>query len=87
MSVALESSLTPFVDRRRPEGTSVPGRERRQFTNSHEELSPAARELALAVDAYKLAHRRRFITYEEMLGVIHEVGYRKEGVPQIPSQS
>ena len=55
------------------------GVERRQFANSHEELSPDAKELALAIDGYKLRHRRRFITYEEMLAVIKGLGYQREG--------
>ena len=67
----------PFVDRRSSAGGNVPGRERRQFTNSHSELSPAARELATAIDQYKLERRRRFITFEEMLAVIHSLGYSK----------
>lgn len=53
------------------------GSERRQFVNSHSELSPAAQELAKAVDQYKFAHRRRFIGFEEILGIITELGYRK----------
>ena len=65
-----------FVDRRAPSGAGPsPGRERRQFTNSHEELSPEAADLARAIDAYKLRNRRRFINYEEMLGVIKGLGY------------
>ncbi len=55
-----------------------PTRERRQFTNSHDELSQPARELAQAIDGYKLRHRRRFITFEEMLSVIQSLGYRKD---------
>lgn len=68
-----------FVDRRSyGSATDAPcGRERRQFTNSHEELSPEAQELAVAIDAYKLRHRRRFITYEEMLSVVTSLGYHK----------
>lgn len=66
-----------FVDRRstdeRPSGF-----ERRQFGNSHSTLSPDARELAEAIDAYKVEHRRRFITFEEMLKVIHLLGYSKQ---------
>lgn len=78
MTVVLESTNPTFVDRRNYQtGTDTPLRERRQFTNSHEGLSPEARELALAVDQYKLAHRRRFITYEEMLYVIKSLGYNK----------
>ena len=47
------------------------------FANSHEELSPDAAELALAIDGYKLRHRRRFITYEEMLDVVKSLGYTR----------
>lgn len=66
-----------FVDRRSPVSTDTPARERRQFTNSHEELTPDAAELARAIDGYKLMHRRRFINFEEMLGVIKSLGYKK----------
>lgn len=70
--------VEPFVDRRDYGGQNgAPDRERRQFTNTYEELSPEARELAQAIDSYKLMHRRRFITYEEMLSVIRSVGYSK----------
>jgi hypothetical protein len=51
--------------------------ERRQFANSYEELSPAAAELARAIDSYKVQHRRRFVTFEEMLAVIKSLGYSK----------
>ena len=78
MSQTIEPRVQPFVDRRnyRSEPGS-PVLERRQFANSHDELSPDARELAAAIDAYKLRHRRRFITYEEMLSVIMSLGYAK----------
>ena len=78
MSHATETHATEFVDRRNYEaGQDVPVRERRQFSNSHEGLSPSARELAVAIDEYKLRHRRRFITFEEMLSVIESLGYTK----------
>jgi hypothetical protein len=68
----------PFVDRRSASSADeVPGRERRQFANSHDELSPEAAELATAIDGYKLQHRRRFITFEEMLAVIKSLGYER----------
>jgi hypothetical protein len=68
-----------FIDRRDyDQAGQSPSRERRQFTNSHEGLSPEAKELALAIDRYKLSHRRRFITYEEMLSVVKSIGYRKD---------
>ena len=67
-----------FVDRRSTAGEGQTlGRERRQFTNSHSELSPEAAELARAIDSYKLQHRRRFIDFEEMLTVLKSLGYSK----------
>ena len=79
MPEILEQPAEHFVDRRQqvPEADVPVAGERRQFTNSHEELSPDAQELARAIDEYKLRHRRRFITYEEMLGVINALGYVK----------
>jgi hypothetical protein len=74
----MEPTQGPFIDRRRPYADGVsPARERRQFGNSYDELSPSARELAEAIDEYKLVHRRRFITYEELHGVIEALGYHK----------
>jgi len=73
------NSSTPtkaFVDRRQSNGTP-PGVERRQFSNNYGELSPDSRELAIAIDQYKLMHRRRFITYDEMLAVVKSLGYHK----------
>ena len=78
MSQGMETSAEVFVDRRDYSSVAVPPVvERRQFVNSHDGLSPAARELALAIDEYKLRHRRRFLSYEEMLAVIEALGYHK----------
>ena len=72
------SQDTRFRDRRDVNYvTTPPGVERRQFNNNHDELSLRARELAIAIDEYKLRHRRRFITFEEMLHVLEELGYSK----------
>ncbi len=68
--------LAPFVDRRSTTA-SQGSTERRQFTNSHVGLSPDARELAEAIDSYKVNNRRRYITFEEMLQVINSLGYQK----------
>lgn len=66
----------PFIDRRgRSDGASI---ERRQFKNSHDGLSPDAQEFALAVDHYKIANRRRFISYDEILSVVKSLGYHKD---------
>lgn len=68
---------TPFVERREVTDPTTNGRERRQFANSHEHLSPDASELAMAIDQYKLQHRRRFINFEEMLAIMKSLGYHK----------
>lgn len=66
-----------FIDRRMGAGDAPGGRERRQFASSHRGLSDDAYELATAIDSYKLQHRRRYLTFEEMLHVIHDLGYSK----------
>ena len=67
-----------FLDRRSPVAVErMPICERRQFGNSHDDLSPDAAELAHAIDQYKLLHRRRFITFEEMLAVVKSLGYSR----------
>lgn len=70
----------PFVDRRASNANPSAGFERRQFGNSHSGLSPDARELAEAIDSYKLKNRRRYVTFEEMLQVIQSLGYTKQEV-------
>ena len=77
MSQGLGTPVEPFVDRRSYTPSHAAAHERRQFSNSHDGLSPDAAELANAIDGYKLHHRRRFITYEEMLSVIVSLGYHK----------
>ncbi len=78
MSASATFAHDPFVDRR---GTDHPGVEplfeRRQFANNYDELSPDAAEMARAIDGYKVQHRRRFITFEEMLAVIKSLGYKR----------
>ncbi len=71
-----------FVDRRGKSQGNSHGAERRQFGNSHVGLSHAARELAEAIDGYKLQHRRRYITFEEMLAIIQQLGYQKLSTPR-----
>jgi hypothetical protein len=78
METPVSQPAVPFVDRRNPAAVEqMPICERRQFSNSHEELSPEAAELAQAIDHYKLRHRRRFITFEEMLAVVKSLGYHR----------
>jgi len=66
-----------FLDRRQSGGNEK-GIERRQFGNSYRELSEPGRELAEAIDAYKVQHRRRYITTDEMLDVIRSLGYSQD---------
>ncbi len=81
MSREKDSSEQPFVDRRKTSEDVTGVFDRRQFSSSYTDLSPDAQQLAKAIDDYKLRHRRRFITYEEMLVVVKELGYaRKESV-------
>jgi hypothetical protein len=82
MSQVLQSPVSPpavsFLDRRSPAAVEgMPICERRQFGTAHDDLSPDAAELAQAIDQYKLRHRRRFITFEEMLAVFKSLGYRR----------
>jgi len=79
MQQLIQQKPTAFVDRRQSSGGTRPdgGPERRQFRDSREGLSFEARELADAIDQYKLMHRRRFITYEELYDVITSLGYHK----------
>ena len=78
MSATASTSTTAFVDRRGPAQLHEEfALERRQFANSYDELSPDAAELARAIDSYKVQHRRRFITFEEMLAVIKSLGYSR----------
>jgi hypothetical protein len=78
MSSTMVTEESAFIDRRNPYSVAdSQGRERRQFVNSHEELSPEAADLARAIDTYKLSHRRRFINFEEMLSIVKSLGYRR----------
>ena len=78
MSATASEATGSFVERRGPfQIVELPPFERRQFANSYDELSPDAAELARAIDGYKVQHRRRFITFEEMLAVIKSLGYSR----------
>ncbi len=78
------SSLTPiqpvpvasFVDRRQQQGNGDRG-ERRQFGNSYHKLSQEGQQLAEAIDAYKVDNHRRYITTDELLGVLAKLGYKQ----------
>jgi hypothetical protein len=78
MEEVLEQKQAAFADRRQnPSSTWAGGFERRQFSNSYNSSREEVNELALAIDQYKLRHRRRFITFEELYDVMSGLGYHK----------
>jgi hypothetical protein len=85
METVLEQNLNatqpmepPFVDRRGAGArTRGQGPERRQFSATVDTANSDVAELAAAVDRYKLEHRRRFITFDELHAVITSLGYHK----------
>ncbi|MEZ6056817.1 MAG: hypothetical protein R3C01_08930 [Planctomycetaceae bacterium] len=72
----VEAPQTTFIDRRSPE-PSTSGLERRQFSPSYNSDRPEVNELARAIDQYKVQHRRRFITFEELYDVMLSLGYQR----------
>lgn len=76
-AVLEQKNSLPFVDRRGGGASREGGPERRQFTASPSATNPDVAELAAAVDQYKMRHRRRFITFEELFSVMTELGYHK----------
>jgi hypothetical protein len=78
MEDVLDQKQAGFSDRRQsPTNTWAGGFERRQFGNSYNSPREEVNELAIAIDQYKLRHRRRFITFEELYDVITTLGYHK----------
>lgn len=67
---------TEFAERRQ-RAAGAPGVERRQFSDARRSERPEIEELAKAVDQYKLIHRRRFITFEELYDVMISLGYHR----------
>jgi hypothetical protein len=77
-SSTIEQPGDVFVERRqRDAGAASTGSERRQFRDGDRSARPEVAELANAVDDYKIAHHRRFITFEELFDVMTSIGYHK----------
>ena len=78
MQQMTEQKPSTFVDRRQP-CTDGPrfGPERRQFQDSRDAYRSEVVELSEAIDQYKLRHRRRFITFDELYAVIIDLGYHR----------
>lgn len=67
-----------FVDRRqRGTNSESAGFERRQFRDGNRSARPEVAEFADAIDEYKITHRRRFVTFEELFDVMSSLGYHK----------
>ena len=67
-----------FVERRQCDvGTTPSVAERRQFRDGDRSARPEVAEFANAVDDYKIARHRRFITFEELFDVMASLGYHK----------
>ncbi len=78
MEQLIEMKATEFEDRRNTEESEAPrGLERRQFRDTHNAERPEVAEMAEAIDQYKIRHRRRFITFEELFDVMIDLGYTK----------
>ena len=77
MQQTLEQQAAEYVERRQANQGRSNGAERRQFVDSRQTFRPEVIELAEAVDQYKLRHRRRFITFEELYEVMASLGYHK----------
>ena len=48
-----------------------------QYADSRDSLPAEVAELSQAIDRYKLMHRRRFITVQELYQVVAGLGYHK----------
>jgi hypothetical protein len=77
MQPTAEQNRATFIDRRQTGGVRSDGVERRQFVDARLNARPEVAELAHAIDAYKLRHRRRFITFDELYDVMTSLGYKK----------
>ena len=77
MQQTIEQKTAAYIDRRQTGGARRDGAERRQFVDARSTSRPEVVELAEAIDQYKLRHRRRFITFDELYDVIAGLGYSK----------
>ena len=78
MQQTFDQQKNEFVDRRQQDAENRrPSGERRQFQDARTYANQDVQELAEAVDQYKMRHRRRFITFEELFEVVKGLGYHK----------
>ncbi|MCA9062550.1 MAG: hypothetical protein KDA96_05810 [Planctomycetaceae bacterium] len=77
-TTAAQQDASGFYERRKIASESDHrGLERRQFRDGDYNGRPEVAELAAAIDDYKITHRRRFITFEELFDVITSIGYHR----------
>lgn len=77
-STVTEERSSVFVERRQRDASEVKSTpERRQFRDGDRSARPEVAEFANAVDDYKIAHHRRFITFEELYDVMASLGYHR----------
>ena len=50
----------------------------RHYNAGGDRFAQEAEELCAALEQYKLIHRRRYISFEEMLALMHSLGYKRE---------
>ena len=72
-----EERTSVFVERRQRDAGAKSVPERRQFRDGDRSARPEVAEFANAVDDYKIAHHRRFITFEELYDVMTSLGYHR----------
>lgn len=77
MELMTAQQTAPFVERRQRNLGPAESSDRRQFADSRDCLPPEVAELSQAIDRYKLVHRRRFITVQELHNVITGLGYHR----------
>jgi hypothetical protein len=78
MEQQLSSTTSPdFIERRSSASNDPTGFERRQFRDGNRSVRPEVEQFANAVDDYKITHRRRFITFEELYDVMMSLGYHR----------
>ena len=74
----LATSPEFFVDRRANDVSDrSPAFDAGSFPIRMKNFRPRPSNWPCAIDGYKLRHRRRFITYEEMLSVVKSLGYAR----------
>lgn len=67
------------LDRSRPEWCELDEENQNDFRDfrSCPQFAKEAEELSSALEQYKLIHRRRCLSFEEIIAILHSLGYRQ----------